>query len=155
VIPPGSLAPGVPTHPIVLPPPQPGHPIVIPPDAISPGHPSHPIALPPVQPGHPIVIPPDAIEPGVPTHPIYLPPVIWPGPGVPTHPIAGEPPLGIWGGGSVPMPGNPMVPATEAVFVVGYTPGYGATFVRAMPAPTPPATPTHPIAGPPGAALRK
>jgi len=36
------------------------------------------------------------------------------------------------------------------------TPGYGATFVRAMPAPTsPPPTPTHPVAGPPGAALRK
>jgi hypothetical protein len=54
---------------------------VIPPDAIAPGIPSHPIELPPPQPGHPIVIPPGAIAPGVPTHPIELPPPepgVWP-----------------------------------------------------------------------------
>jgi hypothetical protein len=31
---------------------------VIPPDAIAPGVPTHPIVLPPVAPSHPIVIPP-------------------------------------------------------------------------------------------------
>jgi hypothetical protein len=102
-------APGVPTHPIVTPPPYPdqglppgfpgapSHPIVIPPGAIGPGVPSHPIVLPPPAPGHPIVIPPGSLAPGTPSHPIVLPPpypghpiVIPPGsvgPGVPTHPI--------------------------------------------------------------------
>jgi hypothetical protein len=104
VIPPGAIAPGVPTHPIYLPPgiwPSPGHPahpIVLPPDAIAPGVPTHPIVLPPLdiwggvpptypdiggpgaQPGpeHPIVLPPGEIPPpgngNSPTHPIYLPP---------------------------------------------------------------------------------
>lgn len=96
VIPPGWLGNGVPTHPIVLPPPRPEHPIVIPPDAVSPGVPAHPIVLPPYVPAHPIVIPPDSLAPGVPTHPIYLPPLIW-------------------GGGNVPMPTPPIFlpPASE------------------------------------------
>ena len=78
VIPPNWISDGVPSHPIVLPPPRPAHPIVIPPDAIAPGVPTHPIVLPPPpHPAHPIVIPPGALAPGVPTHPIYLPPGIW------------------------------------------------------------------------------
>jgi hypothetical protein len=92
VIPPDAISPGVPSHPIYIPV-YPAHPIVIPPEAIAPGVPTHPIVLPPPQPEHPIVIPPDAIEPGVPAHPIVLPPV---------------PPLGIWGGGNVPMPTPPI-----------------------------------------------
>jgi hypothetical protein len=86
VIPPGSLAPGKPDHPIYLPPPTPGHPIYIPPDAVAPGVPSHPI-----------VLPPPGIWGGAPPYPdIGGPgdqPGIWPSPGVPTHPIAlPEPP---------------------------------------------------------------
>lgn len=79
VIPPDSIGPGVPTHPIYLPV-FPTHPIVIPPDAVEPGVPTHPIYI-PVYPMHPIVIPPEAIGPGVPTHPIVLPPY------EPGHPI--------------------------------------------------------------------
>jgi hypothetical protein len=59
VIPPDAIAPGVPAHPIVLPPLAPGHPIVIPPDAISPGVPAHPIVLPPPEVHNPIVLPPE------------------------------------------------------------------------------------------------
>lgn len=63
-IPPGS--PGVPTHPIYNPPgiwgptdPRPSHPIVIiPPGAIDGAHPEHPIYL-PVYPSHPIELPPE------------------------------------------------------------------------------------------------
>jgi hypothetical protein len=73
VIPPDSIKPGVPSHPIYLPG-EPTHPIVIPPDSIAPGVPAHPIVLPPPVPGHPIVLPPDSIAPGVPEHPIVLPP---------------------------------------------------------------------------------
>ena len=56
----------------------PTNPIVIPPDSMAPGVPSHPIYIPPIInipgfPTHPIVIPPDAIEPGVPSHPIHIP----------------------------------------------------------------------------------
>jgi hypothetical protein len=124
IIPPDSLAPGVPSHPIYLPV-EPAHPIAPggqPPfPSQGPGFPTPPIYIPPggqpptVWPGpgvptHPIVIPPDAVAPGVPTHPIVLPPpVVWPGPGYPAHPIApgGQPP-GIWGGGNVPMPTPPI-----------------------------------------------
>ena len=61
----GPIYPGMPAHPIVLPPPNGG----------APGVPAHPIVIPPGQPGypaHPIVIPPG--QPGVPAHPIVLPP---------------------------------------------------------------------------------
>lgn len=75
--PPGIWPGGKPEHPIVLP---------IPPDSIWPGVPAHPIYI-PVYPAHPIVIPPGSLAPGVPAHPIYLPPVIWPSPGHPAHPI--------------------------------------------------------------------
>lgn len=123
VIPPGSIAPGVPTHPIVLPPPIPAHPIIIPPDAISPGVPAHPIVLPPYYPAHPIIIPPDAISPGVPAHPIYIP----------------DPPLGIWGGGNVPMP-TPPIHIPPGIW------GPGSGF------PTPPINLPPPVNLPPGGA---
>jgi hypothetical protein len=77
-IPPDAIAPGVPSHPIVLPPGRPTHPIVIPPGSLAPGVPTHPIYLPPPVPAHPIVIPPGVIDPGpppVPAHPIVLPPL--------------------------------------------------------------------------------
>jgi len=78
--------PGVPAHPIVIPPPGvPAHPIVVPP----PGMPAHPIYNPPPgTPEHPIAYPP----PGVPAHPIYYPPVDL----HPEHPIVlpPEPPPG-------------------------------------------------------------
>jgi hypothetical protein len=98
-IPPDTVAPGVPSHPIYIPV-EPGHPIVIPPEAIAPGTPTHPIVLPPPVPGHPIVIPPEAIAPGSPAHPIVLPPPVvwppnvgvWPGQGAPSHPIVLPPP---------------------------------------------------------------
>jgi hypothetical protein len=61
---------------------------VIPPDCIAPGVPSHPIYIPPIPDNSlppfvspPIYIPPDAIAPGVPTHPIYIP--IYPDQGLP------------------------------------------------------------------------
>jgi len=93
-IPPDSIGPGLPSHPIYLPV-FPAHPIVIPPDSIGPGVPTHPIYLPPVisgppgpWPSPPIFLPPDAIGPGQPAHPIYLPPVISGPPGPwPTPPI--------------------------------------------------------------------
>lgn len=120
-IPPDSIAPGVPAHPIWLPI-YPAHPIVIPPGAIAPGVPTHPIVLPPVdppsiwpspgRPAHPIVIPPDAISPGVPAHPIVLPPLeIWgPTDPRPTPPIyiPGGPP-GTWPGQRPPHPAHPIV----------------------------------------------
>jgi len=76
---------------------------------------------------------------------------------VPTHPIApGGPPPGYWGGAPLPVPTPPMVPPTESVYVVGYTPGYGVTWVKVKPVDeAPPNAPTHPIAGPPGAAPKK
>jgi hypothetical protein len=113
-----TIADGAPTHPIVLPPPQP--PGIWP----SPGHPEHPIYNPPGiwpspgYPAHPIVLPPNVIwpSPGYPAHPIAPggpPPGIWPSPGVPTHPIVippdGTPPdLGIWGGANQPFPTPPI-----------------------------------------------
>jgi hypothetical protein len=74
--------------------PFPTPPIVIPPDAIAPGVPSHPIVI-PGHPSHPIVIPPGSLAPGVPTHPIYLPPTIWPSPGHPDQglPDSGNRPM--------------------------------------------------------------
>jgi hypothetical protein len=120
VIPPDSIGPGVPSHPIYIPV-YPAHPIVIPPDAIGPGVPSHPIYLPqPPIPSHPIVIPPGAIGPDVPSQPIFLPPY-------PSHPIElppdtiGDPAKGAWvysnthgwlfvidpaGSGGKPVPGS-------------------------------------------------
>jgi len=83
--------------------PHPEHPIVIPPGSLGPGVPTHPIYIPapPVHPSHPIVIPPEAIAPGVPTHPIYIPPGIWgPTDPRPSHPIA----PGGGGGGQPPYP---------------------------------------------------
>jgi hypothetical protein len=99
IIPPDSIADGVPTHPIYIPI-YPSHPIVIPPGSLGGGKPEHPIYLPPgiwggsnePFPTHPIVIPPDAVEPGVPSHPIVIPP----------------PPLGIWGGSNEPFPTPPI-----------------------------------------------
>jgi len=57
--------------------------------------PTPPIYLPPQQP--PGIWPPA----GVVTPPIYYPPEIWPTP-------PAKPPLGIWGGGNVPMPTPPI-----------------------------------------------
>lgn len=127
VIPPDAIAPGVPTHPIHLPV-YPGHPIVIPPGSLAPGTPTHPIYL-PVYPSHPIVIPPDAVGPGVPTHPIVLP----------------EPPLSIWGPND-PRPTPPIVIPPEAIVpgadgkahVVVYYAGQRVTFTVEMPARVPP-----------------
>jgi hypothetical protein len=108
---------------------EPTHPIAGPPPGIwpSPGHPAHPIAPggPPVgiwpspgHPAHPIAPggPPPGIwpSPGVPTHPIYIPVDPPPDSGLsPEHPIyipvePPQPPLGIWGGGNVPMPTPPI-----------------------------------------------
>jgi hypothetical protein len=100
------------------PPPAPTHPIVIPPDTIAPGVPTHPIYIPapPISPSHPIVIPPDAIEPGVPTHPIYIPPGIWgPTDPRPSHPIAQPPQGGQPPTGAPPTPTHPITipPAPE------------------------------------------
>jgi hypothetical protein len=119
----------------------------------SPGHPAHPIAPggrppgiwggPPLYPDQGLPgVPPGywgGVAPPFPSHPIA------PGgqPPSPSHPIAGQPP-GIWGGGNVPFPGNPMVPPTEAVWVIGYAPGYGATWVQVKP--VEPEAPTEPEA---------
>jgi len=91
---------------------------VIPPDCIAPGVPSHPIYIPPIPDNSlppfatpPIYIPPDAIGPGVPSHPIYIP--IYPDQGLPgeqpgidntlpgsqPHPDQGLPGQGAGGGG--------------------------------------------------------
>jgi hypothetical protein len=123
----------------------------------SPGHPAHPIAPgtppgiwggPPLYPDQGLPGAPPGIwpSPGHPAHPIApggRPPGIWGGP--PLYPDQGlpQPPLGIWGGGNVPMPNPPMVPPTEAVWVIGYAPGYGATWVQVKPVEPPPA-PTEP-----------
>jgi hypothetical protein len=84
--------PGVPTHPIYLPPGISGGPgqlppwvmppiyVVVPPGSIDGTHPEHPIYL-PVFPAHPIVIPPGSLGDGKPEHPIVIPPVISGGPG--------------------------------------------------------------------------
>ena len=79
VIPPDSIAPGVPTHPIYIPVyPDQGLPEEQPhPDQGLPGDQPYPDqGLPGEQPHpeHPIIIPPDAIAPGVPEHPIVIPP---------------------------------------------------------------------------------
>jgi hypothetical protein len=106
-------------------------------------HPSHPIAPGGRPPGYWGGIAPPYPDQGLPGQP----PGYWGGvaPPTPTHPIApggpGQPP-GYWGGGNVPMPGNPMVPPTEAVWVIGYTPGYGPTWVQVKP--IAPAEPTEP-----------
>lgn len=96
VIPPDAIAPGVPTHPIVLPPPIPAHPIVIPPGSIGDGKPEHPIVLPPFRPEHPIVIPPDSVAPGVPAHPIVIPPVVTVPPPTESVPVVHEMPEGAY-----------------------------------------------------------
>jgi hypothetical protein len=109
--PPGSGI-DMPSHPIVLPPENPGQPpVVIWPD---PGYPAHPIAPggpppgvwpPPVYPAHPIA---PGGSPPAPAHPIVLPPMIWPeppdggppiaiDPGHPEHPIViPTPPGTVW-----------------------------------------------------------
>jgi hypothetical protein len=71
---PGGQPPGIwgPTDP------RPTNPIVIPPDAVSPGVPSHPIYLPPVISGGPGSLPP---YPAHPIAPGGQPPGIWGGPG--------------------------------------------------------------------------
>jgi hypothetical protein len=135
-VPPG---PGYPVPPGGVAPPLPTHPIVIPPDAIAPGVPTHPIYL-PVYPEHPIVIPPDAVGPGLPAHPIVLPP---------------EPPPGYWGGIAPPYPSHPIVIPPEAIvpepsdptkahLVVYYNSPQGPqriTFTVDLPDPTVPAEP--------------
>lgn len=101
----GSGAPGVPSHPIAMPPPYPDQ--GLPPG--SPGAPSHPI----YHPGHP--------DHGRPAHPIYNPAYpdqglpgggvgVWPGPR-PGHPIELPP-----GGNPVPpnVWPNPPVPPQYA-----------------------------------------
>jgi hypothetical protein len=79
-------SPGVPTHPIYIPPgpvdPSYGVPI--------PGVPTHPIAGPPVYPSHPIYMPPP-----VPTHPIVIVPPP-PGTGDGAPPIAVQLPVFPW-----------------------------------------------------------
>lgn len=101
-------SPGYPAHPIAPggPPPTVQHPIILPPNSIWPGVPAHPIVIIPpgsIWPGvptHPIVLPlppeaggePPSIwpSPGHPAHPIAPggpPPSVWPGPGYPAHPI--------------------------------------------------------------------
>jgi hypothetical protein len=118
----------------------PEHPIVLPPEFPPEVWPQPPFGG---RPEHPIVLPPDS--PGMPAHPIVLPPDVgvWPPPGTPSNPIIiPEPPpeLGIWPPPGVVQP--PMVPPTEAVMVVGVTPGYGLTWVKVkpvqeLPVPTP------------------
>jgi hypothetical protein len=92
---------GVPTHPIVTPPPYPDQ--GLPPG--SPGSPAHPIFIPgappgtPGHPAHPIYIT------GNPSHPIHVPGVPshpWLPGGSPSHPIAGFPDQGLPGGQPVP-----------------------------------------------------
>jgi len=67
------------------------------------------------------------------------PPVIWPSPPGGIPPVGGypgfpAPPDQIWPGpGPLPGVSNPMVPPTQAIFVVGYAPGYGATWVKLAP----------------------
>jgi hypothetical protein len=89
--------PGVPGHPIELPPDSPAPPVVWP----SPGVPAHPIALPPEG----VVMPPIYID-GKPTPPIY-----YPGDGSPAHPIApgGEVPTQPIQPTPAPKPGTPPV----------------------------------------------
>jgi hypothetical protein len=120
---------GSPEHPIVMPPEQP--PEVWPPSGVvsppiyypptvwppQPGRPAHPIARPPVFPAHPI------FNPGSPEHPIVLPPTEGPPPEV-------WPPSG-----PLPTPEHPMVPDADAIFVVGYSPGYGVCWVKVKPEP--------------------
>ena len=111
---------------------------MLPPDSIGPGLPSHPIYI-PVYPSHPIVIPPDAVGPGQAAHPIVLPPLsIWAaqfeppypsqGPGFPTHPIV-IPPEAI-------VPGQ-----DGEAHVVVYYGGQRITFTVEMPKPTVPTQP--------------
>jgi hypothetical protein len=132
VIPPGSIAPGVPAHPIYIPI-SPEHPIVIPPGWLGGGKPEHPIVLPPPLPEHPIVIPPDAVAPGVPAHPIVIPP----------------PPLGIWGGSNEPFPTPPIfLPEGERPKLVEWTIGWSeqtgwvVVGLPQVPVPTPSGTPS-------------
>lgn len=112
-------SPGYPAHPIAPggPPPSVQHPIVLPPNSIWPGVPAHPIVIVPpgsIWPGvptHPIVLP---------LPPEGQPPGIWPSPGYPAHPIApGGPPPSIWPGPGYPahpieLPTPPDQPPTEA-----------------------------------------
>lgn len=126
IVPPDSIAPGVPTHPIYLPV-YPAHPIA---PGGSPGVPTHPIYNPPSIWGPP-TMPPGfwggGMGPGVkpqprPEHPIALPP----GP-----PDGGAPPAG--GGAKPPPPGGGW----------GYHPEYGWGYFPPSsdkPQPGPPAT---------------
>jgi hypothetical protein len=105
---PVPVPPGFPAHPIA-----PGGGVVMPPiylPVVPPGAPEHPIYI-PVYPSHPIVLPPEHVG-GPPVVWPPLPPLtIWPEPQPPYVDIGGPaqpPPLGIWGGGGVPMPNPPI-----------------------------------------------
>jgi hypothetical protein len=102
---------------------------------IAPGGPPPQVWPGPGQPAHPIVIPPDAIAPGIPTHPIVIP----------------QPPLGIWGGGNVPMPTPPIyLPPTGGSVPPGYWGGIAPPLPTHPIAPGgAPPSPTHPIVLPP------
>lgn len=152
VLPPGEKPPGIwgggnepfPTPPIV----------VIPPDSIGPGVPTHPIYI-PIYPAHPIVIPPGSWAPGVPAHPIVIPPEDQP-PGIwgggnepfPTPPIVipqppgGGPPIGIW-----PNPGHPAHPIVIPLPPIDAKPEH--PIVLPPPDTGLPVFPSHPIVIPP------
>jgi len=124
--PPGVVSPPIYYPPVISEPPGPW--------------PTHPIHLPPAQP--PVIWPPA----GVVSPPIYYPPEIsgppgpWPQP--PFHP--GGPPLGIWGGGNVPMPTPPIylppgtIPGLKPEHPIYIPPSGGV-----------PGVPAHPIVLPP------
>lgn len=151
VIPPDAIGPGVPSHPIYIPV-YPSHPIVIPPDGLAPGTPTHPIYI-PVYPSHPIVIPPNAVGPGLPEHPIVLPPAgpVDPGYSPPWARPGGGPVDPGWSGGIAPVdPGYSPPWARPGGGPVD--PGYGidAGFRPTHPIYNP-AYPSHPIVIPPEA----
>jgi len=145
----GGAPPGIwgppgpwPSPPIHLPPAQPPGiwppagvvtpPIYYPPVISGPPGPwpTPPIHLPPAGGGG---APPGIWPPaGVVSPPIYYPPEIWPQP-------PAKPPLGIWGGGNVPMPTPPIyIPPAGGG---GQPPGIWGPL---------PGFPTHPIVLPPG-----
>ena len=90
------------------------------------------------RPGHPIA--PGGRPPGIwggpPTYPDQglpgQPPGYWGGV-APPHPDQGLPPSGVGVWPSPGQPSHPMAPPTEAVWVIGYAPGYGATWVQVKP----------------------
>lgn len=111
---PPSVWPGVPAHPIVIPPVKPGDPPTIWPPA---GHPAHPIVLPPDPP--PTVWPdppgrPPGGETGSPGHPINLPPAGAGGTQPGFWSMAYFEQFGGWVWVWVPVPTPPSEPPTEA-----------------------------------------